>query len=261
MKLWSQLSLSSSFEILHPEKPAAPSPDITFYVNHAVHSQATQPKAWALDNTDIKAPKAVLCAELESLHLQLRFHQTQKVTRTTSKKLRSTGSPESILFSYISGLKRDARITFFENVAAVLPENVSHSISKCFDESSIHGGDYAKKILEEAPALHGKTPNQKSIATPEVINASEPTGRRLPTETVERMQAWLDAHLENRPPTNIEVTELAKQIGLEKSTHSLLSAFPMTSTDECLQDKSVIGLAMHGGARSHREMLRVLQVG
>jgi hypothetical protein len=237
IKLWSQLSLSTTLEIPQSYRNVESSKDFSIYINHAISCAETQPKAWLLDNIDIKPPESVLCAEFERLHFQLRFHQIQKMPWATSKRAKSnvpqSNSPDSMLLDYISGLEDDARITFFEKVSAVLPEDLSNSIAKYFHGSKIRGSDNSPKLLDKSPSPYDdKTPNQKGNAAPSTIAVSQPAqrrkGRRFPKEAVEKMQAWLDAHPGNTYATNAELLELMKQTGLEKSTllpHLLLQTW------------------------------------
>lgn len=217
---------------------------MSIYINHAISSPETEPKPWLLDNIDIKAPDSVLCAEFERLNIQLRFHQIRKKARMTSKRVKPSlpkqSSPESMLLGYISGLEDDARLTFFENVAAVLPEELSSSIAKCFDESKVHGAEYPSKLPDQVPcSSNDKVLGQREKSVSSAITAVDAPQRRkrqrYPKETVAKLQAWLDAHPGNMTPSNAERMELMKQTGLERSIFflSVLSVLSQLLPTNC----------------------------
>jgi hypothetical protein len=156
--------------------------------------------------------------------MQLHFRQIWKRPRATSKRVKTSlpdpNSPESMLLDYISGLEDDARFTFFENVASVLPEELSSSIAKCFDEFKTHGAEDLMKLLGKAPPSYNDQSYQEGNHASSKTTVPKPVerrkGQRFPKETVDKLRAWLDSHPKITSPTNVEILDLMRQTGLER---------------------------------------------
>lgn len=227
LQLWSQLSLSASLEIPQSHQATESATDLSIYINHGTSSAKTLPKAWLLDNIDIKAPETVLCAEFERLELQLSFQRIQKASRTMSKRVKSCppdpDPPDLMLLDYIPGLEEEAQPTCVENVVAVLRDELSNSITKCFGEFKINNPGNTPKLLDKMlRPWNDKASNSKDDVTPTADSAPvEVPGKRrrgqsFLKETQEKLLAWLDAHPGNMSPTNAEKLELMKQTGLQR---------------------------------------------
>ena len=262
IQFWSQLSLAPSLEISQSIPSAVPSADISIFINNGTSTSKAQPKAWLLDNIDIKAPESVLPAKFERLQIQLSFHQTQKGSRS-SKRVKSVpsdpDSPESMLLDYVSGLGGDARFLFFQNVAGVLPEELSSSIAKYFDGFKIEDG---------APELHDEMllPSQEVVLSEGVAMAKEVValdnnlnteqvlkrGSR-PKEATDKLNAWVDAHSGNLNLTKQEKLRLIKVTGLRRGILFTFLSSPLPLTDTSWQTSSTVGLAMHVCPRKHQK--------
>jgi hypothetical protein len=209
---------------------------MAIYVNHAMSILAAQPNDWLRDNIDVKAPDSVLCAGFEVLRVQFHFHQIRRKPQTTSKRakrnLLGPSTPESILLDYISGLEDGARLTFFEAVATILPNEVSSSIADFFDELNVHGSRNRPKRLDITPSSASDVvTNQVGSANLSIKTASElpkvRKGKRFPKEIVEILQAWLDSHPRPLSPRGYDLLELMKQTGLDKGMSFLFVFFPL----------------------------------
>ena len=200
--------------------------DLSIYINHGTSSAKTPPRAWLLDNIDIKVPETVLCAEFERLELQLSFQQIQKASRTMSKRMKSCppdpDPPDLMLLDYNPGLEVEGGPTCFENVAAVLRDELSNSITKCFGEFRIDNSGNIPKVLDKMlGSRDDKAYNSKDDVTPTADSAPvEVLGKRrvqpFVKETQEKLLAWLDTHHGNMSPTNAEKLELMKQTGPQR---------------------------------------------
>lgn len=226
IKIWSRLSLSTSLEISQSYQNAESSTDISIYLSHVISTPETESRAWLVDDIDIKAPESVLCADFERLTLHLRFLRVRKKAPTISKRVKSNlptpNSPESMLLDYISGLEDDARVAFFEKVAAVLPEELSSSIAQCFDDFKFYDAENLIQLLKQRPSsskddvlyLQG---THASSTNPVPKARERRKQQKHSKEIVEKLQAWLDAHPGNMSPSGADMVELMKQTGLEKS--------------------------------------------
>lgn len=264
IQLWSQLSLAPSLEISQSIQTAVSSTDISIFINNGASTAKTQPKAWLLDNIDIKAPKSVLPAEFERLHIQLSFHQIQKGSRPASKRVKSAppdlDSPESMLFDYISGLEGDARSIFFQTVAGVLPEDLSSSIAKYFDGFEIgHGAAelHDKMLLpsQEGVLSKGAAMAAEIVASDNNLNTTQLLRRgSLPKEATDKLKAWVDAHSGNLNPTRQEKLELTKVTGLRRGMLFAFISSPLLLADTSWQISLTVGFATHVGLKKDQRI-------
>lgn len=242
MKIWSELSLSASLEV--PQLSQIPTSSFSIFLNHADFLPETEPKAWLLDNIDIRAPRSVLCAEFERLGIQMRFQNIRKKSRTTSKRLKSISpdpdSPESMLLEYVQGLEGDSRRAFYKSLTDVLPKDLSSSIAKCFDDFPATASRPLPHSIDQ-PSQPSTTNTMRTVpAMPP--NATRPltqTGlsNRFPKQIVDKLQGWLDRNIGKTSPTNDEKLELMELTGLKRSTFSThISGFKMMA-NRLLQPK------------------------
>ena len=194
-----------------------------------------QPKAW-LDNIDIKAPDSVVCAEFECLHIRYGFHQIQDKPQVMAKRIKSgLPQPDSaniMLLDSISDLESNTELTNFENVVAVLREDLSSTIAGCLNKRKSHRRSRPAHLVDKVPLLPDLTGRKQrdSIGMPSVISVCGAAHkRRFPKKVVEELQAWLQAHPGNMSPSNGEVLQLMQRTGLERGL-SLICYFEKAQT-------------------------------
>lgn len=231
LKLWSQLSLSSSLEIPQLDYLAASKNDFSIHISQGVSSTASQPqpRGWVLDNIAVRAPDCVLCTQLERLHVQLDFHTIQGETPHTQKRLKPCPQKKDLSESALL-LDRPLRwdkthLEHFEKVVDVQSCGPPGLIDKCVEQPKTTSGQEPNPTLSNRTVFSARKKHQNSettvSSTSTIAARHDVKGRKIqgryPKEITDKLKAWLETNTSCPYPTPDEKLELMKETGLQRS--------------------------------------------
>ncbi|KAH8821303.1 hypothetical protein F5884DRAFT_767364, partial [Xylogone sp. PMI_703] len=122
--LWSQLNLQVKLEIHALRNTPPDAPDISIYIGYGM------PSGSATSTSALKPPRDVPCADFEKLSLELDFEPM--TLQPSLKKLRLRSQHDE----HVPRLaKNNNHVQLFEDTIGRISQNLSHSMSRCFDAS------------------------------------------------------------------------------------------------------------------------------
>lgn len=148
-----------------------------------------------MDHIDVKPPDNVLCADFETLQLELNFQTTQHEYPPSAKRLKH--SSQSVDLMSVDGLEHGRTMSEFEEAVGRISRELVKSVAAVFNTSQL------RKERDH-------TQKQKQY------------GRLLPKDAIAKMQEWLDSHPEHLYPTRDEKKGLMELTGLKLSKLSYI---------------------------------------
>jgi hypothetical protein len=180
-------------------------------------------KAWLQDHTDVNPPGSVQCAQFARLRIHFEFLTIKDKPSPWAKRTESTANDSSsrdvMLLDYPVGLVK-GHLEELEEVAAVLSQRLSDSVSKCFEVTNFN-------VKSESLNETTEFPRQQPCRPPQAANAEilEPgvqeAPRNVPPRSAKDKQDILrkvELHHNNPYPTKDERNALMKETGYARGS-------------------------------------------
>ncbi|KIM95222.1 hypothetical protein OIDMADRAFT_183828 [Oidiodendron maius Zn] len=207
-KLWCQLSLSCSLEIPPFGHLNHSHADLSILLSQCSSPATSTPRSrgWISNNLEVQVSPSILSVQLEKLHIALNFYSLQEQCQPTSKRLSmSEEGLDSMLLDAPTDVA-EAHIEVFEESVDEFARSLPSLMTNCLGlpETIL---PQLPKDLDQNPFHSSSSRNLHEVKNPE-------TAHPLPRDAKNKLQAWLDRHLNNPYPTKKEKLWLMEESGL-----------------------------------------------
>lgn len=239
IKLWSQLSLSTSLETPQSDDLESTKSDLSILLNQSSPSStsAEYTRGWILESLDVKPPPSVLSVQFNGLDIKLYLYTAHTDSSNMPQRLRLGGDePESMLLDQLADTDKSPFIVFDDTLDGLtrsprpwLAEFIGHG-----NNSSIKQGMPHPEWEAASPfILHNshETGSSFSSIKRDGCQMKKPNYKSVFSDVIKsKLQAWLQSNLINPYPDNQEKLQLMEETGLDRSKYSgISSALPLSN--------------------------------
>ena len=190
-------------------------------------------------------PPSILSVQLEKLHIALNFYSLQEQCPPTSKRLSMCEEGlDSMLLDAPTDVAK-AHIEVFEESVDEFARSLPSLMTNCLGPPETIFPQFLKD-LDQDPFHSPSSRNLHEVKSPEAAHL-------LPRDAKNKLQAWLDRHLNNPYPTKKEKLRLTEESGLNLSNSCC--AFPESSM---LLTTSILGQLERWFCKSRRRLMRAV---
>ncbi|KAF4633156.1 hypothetical protein G7Y89_g4956 [Cudoniella acicularis] len=172
-ELWPQLSLSPGLHLRLANDLDGTKPDFSIRLKHGrpPSTSAKSPQPWLSSNIDFQPPYSVLRGTVEGLQVRLDFTTIQEQRQVAKRvKRRSPDNDpalasDAMLLDYNLNLAEDGHLEEFEAVVQSQSQQLSKSITECFEYAKLEYSDSDVILFDDWPAFTN-TQDDSKIQTP-----------------------------------------------------------------------------------------------